>query len=430
MIRYVRTAIRSMAQNPHRSFLTVLGICISVCSIVIFYTLGESINASIRQSFGSHEGHNMIFVEVVQNSNRKARSVQAIPADMAFTEPILSGFEKKWNGSVTLFQESPACTGKSYTNAAEKSVCSMLGLGTDGRFVYEMELTEGRFITAEDLQQQQPVAVISSLTAELCFGRNDPLGQYIWFEDEQNVPHQFTVVGVYRYSGDTYPTPEQNRLLTNPTVYIPYTCWQAHFPDIPNNTDTVRFNTTGISDVNMLRNVAQTYFSSLMQHDGWHIEVMLMSDELQSIQKYVDLLRKFITVIAIVSFLIGGIGIMNVMLISAQERIREIGIKKALGAKNGTIMTEFFTEAVIMAVGGAVIGALLGILICYDLANLITVISRHIQTLELTPVLFIPVRAILAACGGSLLLGMLCGVLPAMRAARMNPADALRSDAR
>lgn len=148
----------------------------------------------------------------------------------------------------------------------------------------------------------------------------------------------------------------------------------------------VRFNANGISDVNMLRNVAQTYFSSLMQHKDWHIEVTLMSDVLHSIQKYVDLLRHFITLIAMVSFLIGGIGIMNVMLIGAQERIREIGIKKALGAKNSTIMIEFFTEAVLMAVGGAIIGALFGILLSYNPANICTIISRNIPTLELTPV--------------------------------------------
>ena len=148
----------------------------------------------------------------------------------------------------------------------------------------------------------------------------------------------------------------------------------------------VRFNANGISDVNMLRNVAQTYFSSLMQHKDWPLDVTLMSDVQHSIQKYVDLLRHFITLIAMVSFLIGGIGIMNVMLIGAQERIREIGIKKALGAKNSTIMIEFFTEAVLMAVGGAIIGALFGILLSYNPANICTIISRNIPTLELTPV--------------------------------------------
>lgn len=430
MIKYVRTAISSMGQNRHRTILTMLGICISVFSIVIFYTLGESINASIRQTYGSREGHNMVFVEAVQNQDAKTQSAQKIPQEMMFTEAILEGFEKKWNGSVTLFQETSSCAGNIYVQADEKCICHVLGLGVDGRFAYEMDIISGRYLTDEDVRQKQPVAIISSLTAELCFGSENPLGEYIWFDDEQGIPHQLTIVGVYQYYGDRYATSEENRLYTETTVYVPYSYWQAVFPETPNDTAMVRFNANGISDVNMLRNVAQTYFSSLMQHKDWHIEVTLMSDVLHSIQKYVDLLRHFITLIAMVSFLIGGIGIMNVMLIGAQERIREIGVKKALGAKNSTIMIEFFTEAVLMAVGGAIIGALLGILLSYNLANICTIISRNIPTLELTPVLCIPGRAILAACCGSLMLGLFCGVLPALRAAHMNPADALRSDAR
>lgn len=433
MMRYIINAFRNMGQNPHRTVLTMLGICISIFSIVVFYTLGESINASIQTSFGSRDGHNQIYVEATEKHHQhdgNQHREQEYPPEMVFTDTIINEFLSKWDGQVTLFQESPERTGKIYTDPAEKAGCAVVGLGDDGRFVYEMEISAGRFLTKDDVAQKQPVAVISSVTAELCFGNSDPLGNYIWFEDEAQIPHQYTVIGVYQYQGTTYDTPELNRLMLTPTAFIPYTQWHEQFPGSENNTGTVRFNTTGISDTNKMRNIAQTYFSSCMQHEGWEIEVTLMSDALQSIQKYVDLFKQFITIIAIVSFIIGGIGIMNVMLISAQERVREIGIKKSLGAKNRTIITEFLTEAVILSSGGAAIGMLLGILFSYDLSNICKLISRQMPSLNLSPVLYIPVNAVLLAFAGSLLLGILCGVLPAVHAAKMNPADALRSDAR
>jgi putative ABC transport system permease protein len=183
-----------------------------------------------------------------------------------------------------------------------------------------------------------------------------------------------------------------------------------------------------ISDVDGFKKLSNEFFKKRLDDPNWKTEVTLMSDDINYIVDIITLLTYIITIIAVASMIIGGIGIMNITIVNINERTREIGIKKAVGAGNSWIIFEFLTEAVLMSLSGALIGVVTGIISSFNIANIIKIICKVNEIKNIQVLFYIPYSIIVFSIFFSIITGIIFGIIPALKTTKMNVIDALRME--
>jgi putative ABC transport system permease protein len=408
VLESMRVALRSLGANKLRSTLTMLGIIIGVGAVIALLSIGQGAGAAITEQVQGI-GSNLIIV---------------------FPGAVTRAGQPPTSGTLTLTDSnaledrvccpSIAVVAPVYQRTAQISYggnnvnSQVTGVTPSYEAVRNWRTASGRFIDERDLQTSARVTVIGKATAKNLFGTQDPIGKSIKIN---RIP--FKVIGVMVEKGGTSMFGGNQ----DDVLFVPLTtAGQRLFGSAAQTPQgALRVSSVLISAVNEKQiDAAMAQITQVLrerhkiQYQQDDFTVLSQKDLLGALNQITDILTLFLAAIAAISLLVGGIGIMNIMLVSVTERTREIGIRKAIGARRQDIMTQFLIEAVTMSVAGGVIGILFGAAIGV-VVNATGVIKT---TLDPTSVML--------AVGFSVAVGLFFGLYPAARAAGLHPIEALR----
>ena len=400
IIETFRQAIQNVWSNKLRTFLTMLGIIIGVMAVIVIVGLGNGMTKSMRDSF-SALGTNTLSVQVWGNGSRTVPVEEMYKLPTKYPELIQSiSPQIDFSGSGTL---------KIGTNSYRWSTIS--GVDENYSAMKNYQIAQGRGLQYMDMQDNKQVCIIGDYLNRVAFGGNG-VGQTLKIG-----ANKFRVVGVLSAKVSD-PTMQQGS--DDDCVYLPYTTVMRL-----SSQSMVDCYTAMMADES-LANEAKTTMEEELQkilktENGYY--VYSASVWLEEMNKMINMVIVILTGIASISLLVGGIGIMNIMLVSVTERTREIGIRKALGAKERTILAQFVVEAATTSALGGVLGIALGYAVSMA-ANKVLPMFMTDTTVTVSP----SFNSIVVAFGISVGIGVLFGYLPARRAARLNPIEALRYD--
>ena len=399
-----KLAIKSLMLSKMRALLTMLGIIIGVAAVIIITSLGNGMQNYMNDQF-EQLGSNLVQVMIYGRGEGGTRDVTA--------DDMYALVEKypQYLSGVTPYVTASAKV-RQGTEDFERT--SVYGVSEDfyrdetGQTMQGASLEEGRFLQYVDVERRQNVCVIGSFLAEYAF-QGDPLGQTISIS---GVP--YTVVGILAESGDSTEGSGDD------VIYIPY----GNAQRMGAAGDMYMMTSTSRETASAAKGIVENRLLRTYQSSDYYM-VMTSAEMMDAMDSMVNTLMMILILIAAISLLVGGIGIMNIMLVSVTERTREIGIRKSLGAKRRDIRSQFIIEAgTTSAIGGA-IGIVLGILMANVLTNVIAlVLGTGNDGFVAVPT----AGGIGVAFGVSVAVGILFGYLPANKAAKLNPIDALRYD--
>jgi putative ABC transport system permease protein len=397
----LRIALRALRRNKLRSFLTMLGIIIGVGAVIAMVAIGEGAKALVRAQIASL-GTNVIVILPgssvpggVRTGVGGVRTLVDTDAHAVMEEVPAVGFA------------SPSLRSTQQVIAGNQNWATLVqGVSPEFQQIRDWQIEDGRFITDGDLDSAAKVAVIGQTVADNLFGNDDPIDAVIRV---RNIP--FRIVGILQGKGQTGQGIDQDD-----TIMVPYTTMQKRIMRI---TWVQSIHVSVVSSERMQE--AQQQITALLrqrhkiqtdQEDDFLIRNL--SDIAAASSGTTEVMAILLGCIASISLLVGGIGIMNIMLVSVTERTREIGIRMAVGARSRDIMLQFIVEAVVIAALGGALGILIGI----GSSNMIHKIMEW-------PILIRPdiIAFALLVSGG---VGVFFGFYPARKAARLDPIDALR----
>lgn len=400
-----RTALRALVANKVRSTLTMLGVIIGVSSITSLVGIGQGLKQDITAQI-TDLGANILFIlpGQVRTEGGGFNPSASVGASTLTEEDIV--FLRRHPDVVSV---TPVSLLAGLPQAGDRTAPSTLTLAVESAY-FELnrsaELVAGRIFSDEEIGSNAPVVILDRGPREALFPDIAPgevLGKTISFKGQS-----LTVVGILETPPSTGITGGN---ATADAMYLPYTTAKATIE----NTQIFRIAVRTREDAD-IKTVASSVRDGLKaEHDGAEdFSVLTQEDLLDVIDEILDLLTTAVSGIGAISLLVGGIGIMNIMLVSVTERTKEIGVRKALGASRGNILVQFLLEAILLSVLGGAIGIGLAFAASFPIKSEVGL------TLLLNPF------TVSLAFGFSVLVGVIFGVAPALRASRLNPVDALR----
>ncbi len=409
----IRIAVFSIRTNLMRSLLTMLGIIIGVASVIAIVTVGN--------------GGRDYIVGMIKEMGSSAISLM-VDANVAddddyFTDEDIAAIKKLDGVEYASMQSMAMCQ----MNTDDMTGILMgIGCNTDMQMLMQTPLLEGRFFTQEEYEEGKHVGVIDVSSALQLFGRKDVVGEYIYCTSN-DLTISVKVVGVIDIMSSMNLDTEDmmssmssmmgGMQMTSCMMLMPASVSATLNGTSQNHYDIVNITATDESMLDGIGTAAINYVRSL--HDNYEKDcysVTNMATYIDLLDTVINVFTIFIAAVSAISLLVGGIGVMNIMLVSITERTREIGIRKALGAKTGTIMFQFLTESIILCLIGGIIGLLLGVAGA-AFVSFIMDVPLQVET-----------STIALAVGFSSAIGIIFGVYPARRAAKMPPIEALRRD--
>jgi putative ABC transport system permease protein len=403
-------AIRSLFTNKLRSALTMLGIIIGVGSVISLMSIGRGAQSSIISTY-DRIGNNLL--AVVPSSGEASTGM----AGFTLTTPSLTLDDAKAiENAYGVSSVAPSNENFIQASANNETKFAVLEGCTPAYLsVMNHTISTGQFISQHDVSSRSLVAVLGPDTASALFGTRDPVGQSMKIKG-----YRFTIIGVLEAVGGSMMGISMDNV-----VYIPITTFQTRlFPQrTASGEDSVQqiavktLNTDVIPDTTSdIENILRRRHRIAADENN-DFSVISQQQIVNTINQVTGVFSLFLGAIAGISLLVGGIGIMNIMLVSVTERTREIGIRKAVGAKRRDILIQFLLESGVLSVIGGGIGIILGWLISYTISQ-ISISGIKIDAV-VTP------DIVILSLGVSLIIGLFSGIYPAMRAARLNPIDAL-----
>ena len=386
-----RMALHAMLAHRMRTFLTMLGIIIGIAAVVSVVALGQGARAKVIDDINAMGTNTIDIFPGKDWGDEKAASIQTLnerDLDALLGQPYLEGASPQIATSGQLRYRNKTSSG------------SVVGVGSDFFRVKGMTLTQGRLLDERDIRSRTAVAVVDGKTIASLLGKTDPVGQVVLVG---TLPVR--IVGVVAQETGFGPSSQ------SVNVWLPYSAVmsrlisQNHFSQI-----TIR-----VKDGVQPALAEQAAVALLTQRHGVKDFFTFSSDSIvKSVEKTTATLTLLVSAIAVISLIVGGVGVMNIMLVSVVERTREIGIRIAVGARQSDILQQFLIEAVMVSLLGGLLGIGLAMFIGF-------VFSLLVESFQMRSSLF----SILMAFGCSSLIGILFGYLPARNAARLDPVEAL-----
>jgi len=406
--RVFKEAIESLASNKLRTALTMLGIVIGVAAVVSMTAIGQGASSSITSSIESM-GTNLLFVSRAfsdDNSNPQALT-------LADAEALIES-----GGAPSVAAVAPIVNATRTVVYGDNSTSTtIMGVTPDYASVRNTTVSSGRFISEEDLDGSSTVAVLGNDVVEDLFGSNvDVVGQKIRIGNML-----YDVVGILESSGGTATGSSDNQII------IPITTAFSRLVARSNANNEVDMIYISAVDSESMDSASSEITSILRSRhkiasdEDDDFNILSQESITEAASSITGVLTIFLGGIAAISLLVGGIGIMNIMLVSVIERTKEIGLRKAVGARNNDILMQFMTESLIIGL----VGGLVGVILAYGLAALIKNIAAS-SSYDLVPT--ITFGSILLAVGFSMAVGLVFGIYPASRASKLEPVEALRTE--
>ncbi len=439
----IRLALENLKSNRLRSFLTMLGIIIGISAVITITTIGNSLQKTIAATMRELGGTNLIecYVQAIYPEFETEEEWEA------WEYPEMDPEEKLSYEKLSEFQEAFADridqvvvtedVGNGTADAGEEDRVNVSVVGVTPGYLEgsKINLITGRDISDQDNRQKKATAVVSDLFAKYACGGENPLGKQISVESDDGTVMKYYVVGVYEYDpvkmGTMGDKISEREIATQ--IMIPYTCAVEQNP-YSNDGEGLQYFSVSAKDgedASLLAIDISYYFNETLYGANGNFEMYCydLASEISQIDTVLQVLTIAISVIAAISLIVGGVGVMNIMLVSVVERTKEIGIRKAMGARNKSIRRQFLTEAVVICLFGGIIGILIGIFNGFVLSQVAAALVVQYQE-ELGTMLTVTVSpsltAIVVSVVFSMLIGIIFGYYPAKRAANMSPIDALR----
>jgi putative ABC transport system permease protein len=408
LLQTVQIAWRAIIANTTRSILTALGVIIGVAAVIALTSLGSGATSGITKQFEGL-GTNLLTVSSGQASNERGPSIVRTTTQQTITIGDVEAL-RKIGENVSGVAPTVQSNAQAKFDATNMNV-TIIGTWPDYETVRNSSTARGTWFTNSEVTARKRVAVIGFEVGSDLFGNIDPLGKQFKIGGIS-----FTVIGVL-------PDKGSNPLSSpNTQVFVPLSTSQQRLgkqSDTSGET-TVQSVSVAAKDKNVLDELeAQISEVLSIRHKkpeptDYDFSVANQADALSSVNQITMILNLFLGGVAGISLLVGGIGIMNIMLVSVTERTREIGIRKALGAKPRDILSQFLVEAFVLSVGGGLIGVILGMVLAFAVG----------AVTNITPI--IGVSSIALAFGFSAAVGIFFGYYPALQAAKLDPVESLR----
>jgi putative ABC transport system permease protein len=411
-IKYLQVALESIIAHKLRAILTMLGIIIGVAAVLVTMGIGRGAAASITERIES-QGTNLLSIDPgassfggLRNASGSAGTLTIGDAEALLDRklhPAIAQVAPEYGANAQLVY------GSTNTNNRVTGVTAVYAT------VRNLEVASGRFLTEQDVTDQSPVVVLGSQLATDLLGTVEPVGQSIRIEGQP-----FQVIGVLAETGGFgRNTPDEQ-------AYVPIGLAQGRLFNAPRyrgsyTLTSLNVQASAADRVDAAEQQTETTLRlrhSLKADDENDFNIFNQASLLETATDISNTLTLFLGAIGAISLIVGGIGIMNIMLVSVTERTREIGLRRAIGAHDNDILLQFLIEALVLCF----MGGLIGVGLAFGLAALFAQIPSFTFSVLIQP------DALVLALGFSLLAGLIFGIYPAMRATQLDPIEALRSE--
>ncbi len=383
-------AMKSIMASKLRTFLTMLGIIIGVCAVIVLVSVVQGSTGQITSSIESL-GANAISVTITGRNSSKS-----------ITYDDMKTLTEDYPDLIQYVVPTLSANGAMVKNGSDNISTNVTGTNDEYMYVKDREILTGRFINGLDTENRRKTAVVGTYIVNELYGGENPVGKTIKVNNEI-----FTIVGVLKAISDGEEGSEDD------VVIVPYTAGRTLF-----KTDKIHSYTVWATTNEDVDEATSKLKNFLFRHFGDEDEYMVISiaSMMDAINEMTNIMALLTAGIAGISLVVGGIGIMNIMLVSVTERTREIGIRKAIGAKKASIMTQFLIESIVVSSLGGIIGIVIGTIGSVVLGNLMGV--------NAFPKIYVMLGAFLFSAA----IGTFFGWAPANKAAKLNPIDALHAD--